>query len=69
MTLRLVIAPLYGVTCDADGCEDEIRDDWEWSTRRLAEKAGWQIRPRRGKGSRSAPDLCPVHRTDGGESR
>lgn len=36
----------------------------EGGARSDAKKAGWSVRPGRGKGSRSAPDLCPEHTTD-----
>lgn len=67
MTVRGVLAPVYAIKCDTDGCTAELREQsWlgEWNISQIAERAGWQIRPARGKGSRSAPDLCPEHRTE-----
>jgi hypothetical protein len=66
MTLKMIARPIYAVTCDADGCAAEVRDDAEWATRASARNEGWQLRPARGKGSRTAPDFCPAHRTEGG---
>lgn len=37
----------------------------EWAIRRAAGQDGWQLRPRSGKGSRSAPDLCPPCQASG----
>ncbi|WP_330438789.1 hypothetical protein OHB44_27860 [Micromonospora sp. NBC_00821] len=63
MTLKRIVPPVYSITCDANGCVDEVRDNSEYGARLDADRAGWQLRPRRGKGSRTAPDLCPEHRT------
>ena len=68
MTIRMISMPVHAITCAADGCNAEIRDNTtrtDWCIRRRAYAAGWQLRPRSGKGSRSAPDYCPEHRTDG----
>lgn len=66
MTIRSITTPVYAIQCDADECTAEIRTEgWgEYFVRRDAEAAGWQLRPLAGNGSRSAPDLCPRHRTD-----
>lgn len=71
MTLEMIVQPVYSLTCDTADCPAEIRGDWEYSIRREAEAEGWALRPRQGKGSRSAPDLCPEHapETGGGEAR
>ncbi|MEV5629139.1 hypothetical protein [Micromonospora tulbaghiae] len=69
MSIRGLIAPLYAITCDAEGCDEEYRDrTWfeHQGVRSEAAEEGWQVRPNGGKGSRSAPDLCPQHRTEGG---
>ena len=64
MTLKQIVPPVYRLTCDGDGCPRYFQGNFEWTLRREAvEQAGWQVRPNRGKGSRTAPDLCPEHRT------
>ena len=67
MSIKGITPPLYSITCDADGCAEEYRDrSWfeHKGARAKARKEGWQVRPNGGKGSRSAPDLCPEHRTE-----
>lgn len=70
MTAVQIVSPVFVLRCDADGCiaEWESEGAWsrgnDWATRGDARDAGWQTRPPRGKGSRSAPDLCPEHRTE-----
>lgn len=66
-----IVSPVIVIRCDRPGgcpAEFKAKSRWdlsnEWSSRRLAEDAGWQTRPPRGKGSRSAPDLCPKHKAD-----
>lgn len=61
MTLKTIVRPVFSLSCDNDGCPEEFRGDCEWSLRREAKGEGWSVRPNRGKGSRSAPDLCPEH--------
>lgn len=67
MGVYLAQRPIYRVVCDVTDCGEEFqavtayRQMGEHSTRHAAEKAGWAVRPAAGKGSRSAPDLCPVH--------
>jgi hypothetical protein len=74
VSVFLVTAPLYAIRCDFEGCDAEHQGDVSWRTmtdsgaRQSAELAGWQIRPWRGPGSRSVPDLCPVHRNADGEA-
>lgn len=66
MSAREVIAPLYVVTCDTDGCTAEYRPinnldkRSDIGARFEAAAAGWTVRPARGKGSRTAPDFCPA---------
>jgi ferredoxin-thioredoxin reductase catalytic subunit len=62
MSLRQVVPPVYRLTCDHDGCTRYEQSEFEWYARRDAKVAGWQVRPNAGKGSRTAPDLCPQHR-------
>lgn len=65
MTLRRIVEPVYRIDCDGDGCnrfslaDDEYGRCYEYAARQSAREYGWQVRPNRGKGSRSAPDLCP----------
>lgn len=58
--------PVVAIRCDRPGgCTNRFqRATWgnEWALRAEAAAAGWQVRHPRGKGSRSAPDLCPDHR-------
>ncbi|RAO26512.1 hypothetical protein PSN13_06540 [Micromonospora saelicesensis] len=66
MSIRTVRRPLYAMNCDAADCPAELRGDWEYGLKDDARRMGWQLRPARGKGSRTAPDLCPEHRTEDG---
>lgn len=77
MSAITVQEPIYGISCDHPGCTEQfvpaglfdrsIREGW--GARRIAQRHGWQTRPPRGKGSRTAPDYCPKHaEADGGES-
>lgn len=61
MSVVIVVQPKLAVRCDHCGAEDEVTVDWldGWSTRRAAERRGWRVRPARGPGSKSAPDVCP----------
>ncbi|MGW1059315.1 hypothetical protein [Micromonospora rubida] len=67
MSTHEAVSPLHVVTCDAEGCEAEFRPICNfdkrtpWGARYEAADAGWQVRPRDGRGSRTAPDLCPRH--------
>jgi hypothetical protein len=70
---RIVIQrPIYGIRCDRAGCGAKFIPDGQFNqsiydgtgARIEAEAAGWQVRPSRGPGSRSALDLCPAHRDD-----
>ena len=63
MTLRMVKPPVYWVTCDRRGCAVFVGGDSQYAVRTKAAREGWQLRPARGKGSRTAPDHCPEHRT------
>lgn len=63
-----VVAPVWRIVCDREGCRASFTSpDW-WSrrsdrtARMAAEEAGWQVRPWKGRGSRIGPDLCPQHR-------
>jgi hypothetical protein len=66
--------PIYAVQCDHSRCfrvflPDEGFDRRSRDLARVAaRRAGWQVRPLRGKGSRSGPDLCPTHRAGTEES-
>jgi len=66
MTMITVVAPVYAVECDHPKCFRTFRSDRNSSypagLRQEAEEAGWSLRPYYGKGSRSAPDLCPDHK-------
>jgi len=70
MSARLVVSPVYRVECDEPGCprfyqSDQAWNQVNWRAARVeaAEQGGWQVRPNGGPGSRTAPDLCPQHRT------
>ncbi|MFC6081073.1 hypothetical protein [Sphaerisporangium aureirubrum] len=65
MALTMITPPVYSLTCDGEGCSAALRDDCDWTMRTKAKAAGWTVRPRRGKGSRSAPDLCSTHSNTG----
>jgi hypothetical protein len=62
-------SPVYGLACDRDGCDVTFKPQSKfaqcgesgWAARSDAKAAGWQVRPPRGRGSRSEPDLCPAH--------
>lgn len=68
MTARLAQAPLYVIDCDRCGTTFEPQGKFNRShenpARGEARDQGWTVRPNRGKGSRSAPDLCPACSTD-----
>lgn len=57
MTLKRIVPPVYSITCDANGCVDEVRDNSEYGARLDADRAGWQLRP---AGARAAepPRTC-----------
>lgn len=68
--------PIYGIRCDRSGCGEEfvpkggfnqLSEDGN-GARSEAVRLGWQVRPSRGAGSRSAPDYCPRHRTNAGDA-
>ena len=64
--------PIHRVRCDdkQDGieCGAEFEPEGDWykqdghSARGEARKAGWDVPPVRGKGSRSPYDFCPEHK-------
>ena len=64
--------PIHHVRCDAkeggNECGAEFEPDGNWYTRdghlarQAAAKAGWDVPPVRGKGSRSPYDFCPEHK-------
>lgn len=66
MSFRNLTVPVVAISCDRPGgCSNRFqRASWanEWGLRQDAAAAGWQVRPARGKGSRTDPDLCPTHR-------
>lgn len=59
--------PIFRVRCDGDGCTAEFQIDDDFysrfpnSTSRVAGKAGWDVPPPRGKGSRRGTHFCPEH--------
>jgi hypothetical protein len=60
MTIRRVVVPAYEITCDGPSCVATYpAGSIDGLSRMSARAAGWLTRPGRGKGSRSAPDLCP----------
>lgn len=65
MSTHLVQWPVYVVRCEGSACLAEFRPTGlldaahEINARAAAGDAGWQVRPNLGKGSRTAPDLCP----------
>lgn len=62
------VSPVWAVECDNPKCfRTFVPDDYwdkrtEGRARAAAARAGWQVRPFLGPGSRSKPDLCPGHR-------
>jgi hypothetical protein len=68
VTGKLLVRPVWVIDCDYGGCPATFRPSVvqrtgnEWSARMFAKLAGWQVRPARGKGARSAPDLCTKHK-------
>lgn len=76
MTAIEKVAPVWAIKCDDLKCfrvfvpDGRFDSRYENGARGAAKAAGWQVRPFRGKGSRSLPDLCPEHRpaTQEGES-
>ncbi|GAB2468257.1 hypothetical protein GCM10027187_40560 [Streptosporangium sandarakinum] len=60
--------PIHRVRCDATGCNAEFEARYKFDrrypelTRQEASRAGWDVPPPRGKGSRSKEDFCPEHR-------
>lgn len=71
MSAREIVSPVYRVECDwQEGCRATFTPDSALSrssdraARNAAERAGWQVRPFLGKGSRTGPDLCPQHAKD-----
>lgn len=74
VSTRCVVSPVYVVTCDWDGilpCSARwipVRA-YNQGSENLARadagrNGGWQVRPAFGKGSRTAPDLCPKHKPE-----
>lgn len=67
MSTEEVVAPINVVICDHADCLRTYRSDSGYYQRsghlvRIdAGKHGWSVRPSYGKGSRTAPDLCPKH--------
>jgi hypothetical protein len=63
--------PVAVIRCDREECREEftpaagIGRSNEAYARDEAAEFGWGVRPSVGKGSRSAPDLCPKHRSAG----
>ncbi|WP_326643024.1 hypothetical protein OG884_06155 [Streptosporangium sp. NBC_01755] len=59
--------PIHRVRCDVGGCGAEFEPTGDWYprdghlARQAAAKAGWDVPPPRGKGSRSPYDFCPDH--------
>ncbi|MFI7113992.1 hypothetical protein ACIBK9_47280 [Nonomuraea sp. NPDC050227] len=68
MTATLTQQPIYTLACDAPDCGAtfEAKHDFDQgsdrATRRAARRAGWDVPPPRGKGSRSPYDFCPEHK-------
>lgn len=68
MSTREVQSPVHEVKCDRGGCTATYRSNDPWyartaaHTRFKAGKAGWDVPPRRGKGSRRGTDFCPDHK-------
>ncbi|HEX6873020.1 MAG TPA: hypothetical protein VF163_18130 [Micromonosporaceae bacterium] len=61
MTVRRIVDPVYEISCDG-GCGEVLSSgDYfsEWVVRYAARLEDWLVRPGRGKGCRTAPDLCP----------
>lgn len=72
MTVLRIVQPVHVVECDYAGCAAVFRSArpggfnetaGDNPMRGEAQDAGWQVRPFRGKGSRTLPDYCPQHRT------
>lgn len=61
MTLKMTQPPVHEIWCDRQGCRSFVKGLWPHDVRREAGRRNWQLRPARGKGSRSAPDFCPDH--------
>lgn len=67
MSARRVVAPQWVIECQYVDCDEQSQSSWcEHFARKGAQADGWQVRPSRGRGSRSAPEYCPQHRADGG---
>lgn len=63
MMLTQIVPPVWELRCDRYPiCKHSVRDDSEYGARIRADRAGWQLRPRRGKGKYTAPDFCPDHK-------
>lgn len=63
MALTMIVPPVYEIRCDRYPiCKANVRHNSEYTVRRDAERAGWQLRPNYGKGKFTAPDLCPAHK-------
>jgi hypothetical protein len=64
MSARCVVSPVYALDCDSCGAVFEPQGRFnrahETPARGEAQEAGWSVRPPYGRGSRSAPDLCPA---------
>lgn len=62
--------PIHRVMCDHEECSaiftpsDGFHRRDNHLARSSARKAGWDVPPVRGKGSRSQLDYCPEHKTD-----
>lgn len=66
-------SPVYAIRCDHKGvhgnedCDATFVPDSDFArrdpqaVRNAAGKAGWDVPPPRGKGSRSPSDFCPEH--------
>lgn len=68
MSLHNVVLPVWRIACDYPGCKRYEQNNYEFSLRPDAARAGWRVRPHKGKGSRTAPDLCPDHADAAGVS-
>jgi hypothetical protein len=70
MTARLVQAPINVVDCDGCGTTYTPTAAFNQRThgraRVEAAAAGWKVRPPRGPGAKTAPDLCPACQTKQG---
>jgi hypothetical protein len=65
MTAYEAQRPIFRVRCDGDDCaaefqiDDSLNSRFENSVRWAAGRAGWDVPPPRGKGSRRGTHFCP----------